>query len=90
MVLLKICVVESGVFSNKRAKYIRYRLYAIAAKVIKTGRKVIIKCQAQYYQLLTKVLNDIKAFKHPNQPTIKTKKMHPIQTLPSAKHRHFL
>ncbi|VVM21926.1 hypothetical protein BSPWISOXPB_8325 [uncultured Gammaproteobacteria bacterium] len=22
-----------------------------------------IKCQAQYYQLLTKVLNDIKAFK---------------------------
>jgi hypothetical protein len=34
-------------FANKRAKYIRYRLYAIAAKVIKTGRKVIIKCQAQ-------------------------------------------
>jgi hypothetical protein len=27
-------------FANKRAKYIRYRLYAIAAKVIKTGRKV--------------------------------------------------
>jgi hypothetical protein len=25
--------------------------------------KVSIKCQAQYYQLLTKVLNDIKAFK---------------------------
>jgi hypothetical protein len=50
-------------FANKRAKYIRHRLYAIAAKVIKTGRKVIIKCQAQYYQLLTKVLNDIKAFK---------------------------
>jgi hypothetical protein len=44
-------------------KYIRHRLYAIATKVIKTGRKVIIKCQAQYYQLLTKVLNDIKAFK---------------------------
>jgi hypothetical protein len=41
-------------FANKRAKYIRHRLYAIAAKVIKTGRKVIIKCQAQYYQLLTK------------------------------------
>jgi hypothetical protein len=30
-------------FANKRAKYIRYRLYAIAAKVIKTGRKVIIR-----------------------------------------------
>jgi hypothetical protein len=33
-------------FANKRAKYIRYRLYAIAAKVIKTDRKVInIKIQ---------------------------------------------
>jgi hypothetical protein len=30
-------------FANKRAKYIRHRLYAIAAKVIKTGRKVIIR-----------------------------------------------
>jgi hypothetical protein len=30
-------------FANKRAKYIRHRLYAIAAKAIKTGRKVIIK-----------------------------------------------
>ena len=50
-------------FANKRAKYMRHRLYAIAAKAIKTGRKVIIKCQAQYYQLLTKVLNNIKAFK---------------------------
>ncbi|VVH51337.1 IS1380-Spn1, transposase [uncultured Gammaproteobacteria bacterium] len=49
-------------FVNKRAKYLRHRLYAIAAKVIKIGRKVIIKCQAQYYQLLTKVLNNIKAF----------------------------
>ena len=28
-------------FANKRAKYIRHRLYAIAAKAIKTGRKVI-------------------------------------------------
>jgi hypothetical protein len=43
----------------------KHRHFAIAAKVIKTGRKVIIKCQAQYYQLLTKVLNDIKAFKPP-------------------------
>jgi hypothetical protein len=47
-------------FANKRAKYIRHRLYAIAAKVIKTGRKVIIKCQAQYYQLLTKAKVSVK------------------------------
>jgi hypothetical protein len=50
-------------FANKRAKYVRNRLYAIAAKVIQHGRQVIVKCQAQYYDLLTQVLNNIKAFK---------------------------
>ena len=50
-------------FVNKRAKYVRNRLYAIAAKVIQHGRQVIVKCQAQYYDLLAQVLNNIKAFK---------------------------
>jgi hypothetical protein len=50
-------------FANKRAKYVRHRIYAIAAKVIQHGRQVIVKCQAQYYDLLTQVLNNIKAFK---------------------------
>ena len=38
-------------FANKRAKYVRNRLYAIAAKVLQHGRQVIVKCQAQYYDL---------------------------------------
>jgi hypothetical protein len=50
-------------FANKRAKYVRHRIYAIAAKVIQHGRQVIVKCQAQYYDLLAQVLNNIKAFK---------------------------
>lgn len=50
-------------FANKRAKYVRHRLYAIAAKVIQHGRQVIVKCQVQYYDLLAQVLNTIKAFK---------------------------
>ncbi|SSC09556.1 IS1380-Spn1, transposase [uncultured Gammaproteobacteria bacterium] len=50
-------------FANKRAKYVRNRFYAIAAKVLQHGRQVIVKCQAQYYDLLTQVLNNIKAFK---------------------------
>jgi hypothetical protein len=50
-------------FANKRAKYVRHRLYAIAAKVIMHARRVIVKCQAQYYALLNQTLNNIKAFK---------------------------
>ncbi|WP_090716682.1 transposase [Bathymodiolus azoricus thioautotrophic gill symbiont] len=50
-------------FANRRAKYVRHRLYAIAAKIVQHGRQVIVKCQAQYYDLLARALNNIKAFK---------------------------
>nr|WP_249360671.1 transposase [Bathymodiolus heckerae thiotrophic gill symbiont] len=50
-------------FANKRAKYVRHRLYSIAAKVIQHAGQVIVKCQAQYYDLLNQVLNSIKAFR---------------------------
>ena len=40
-------------FANKRAKYVRNRL---AAKVLQHGRQVIVKCQAQYYDLLSQPL----------------------------------
>jgi len=50
-------------FANKRAKYVRHRLYSIAAKVVKHGRRVIVKCQSQYYDSLKQALNNIKAFK---------------------------
>ncbi|CAC9587804.1 IS1380-Spn1, transposase [uncultured Gammaproteobacteria bacterium] len=43
-------------FANKRAKYVRNRFYAIAAKVLQHGRQVIVKCQAQYYDLLSQPL----------------------------------
>jgi hypothetical protein len=42
---------------------VRHRLYAIAAKVVQHGRQVIVKCQAQYYNLLNQELNSIKAFR---------------------------
>jgi hypothetical protein len=35
---------------------VRNRLYAIAAKVLQHGRQVIVKCQAQYYDLLSQPL----------------------------------
>ena len=50
-------------FANKRAKYVRHRLYAIAAKVISHGRQVIVKCQSHYYGELTQALKRIKMFK---------------------------
>ncbi|AYQ57375.1 hypothetical protein MS2017_1700 [Bathymodiolus thermophilus thioautotrophic gill symbiont] len=50
-------------FVNKRAKYVRHRLYSIATKVVLHGRQVIIKCQSQYYDLLNQVLSSIKTFK---------------------------
>ncbi len=50
-------------FANKRAKYVRHRLYAIATKVVQHGRQVTVKCRAQYYDLLNQVLNSIKAFR---------------------------
>jgi hypothetical protein len=48
-----------------RAKTIRWRLYAIAAKVIKTGRQVFVKVQAQHQTLLAQVLTNMRQFKPP-------------------------
>jgi hypothetical protein len=48
-----------------RAKTIRWRLYAIAAKVIKTGRQVFVKVQAQHRALLDQVLTIMRQFEPP-------------------------
>lgn len=48
-----------------RAKTIRWRLYAIAAKVIQSGRQVFIKVQAQHLALLNQVLTAIRQFEPP-------------------------
>jgi len=42
--------------ANHRALTIRWRLYAIAAKVVKTGRQIYIKLQAKHQTLLEQVL----------------------------------
>jgi hypothetical protein len=48
-----------------RAKTIRWRLYAIAAKVVKTGRQVFVKVQAEHQALLNQVLTAMRQFEPP-------------------------
>jgi len=48
-----------------RAKTIRWRLYAIAAKVVKTGRQVFVKVQAQHQILLDQILTTLREFEPP-------------------------
>ncbi|MCP4047860.1 MAG: IS1380 family transposase [Gammaproteobacteria bacterium] len=45
-----------------RANTIRWRLYAMAAKVVKTGRQVFVKVQAQHQALLDQVLAAMREF----------------------------
>jgi hypothetical protein len=48
-----------------RAKTIRWRLYAMAAKVTKTERRVFVKVQAQHQALLDQVLTTMQQFEPP-------------------------
>jgi len=50
---------------TSRAKTIRWRLYAMAAKVVKTGRRVFVKVQAQHQALLNLVLSTMRKFEPP-------------------------
>ncbi len=52
--------------AHHRAKTIRWRLYAMAAKVIKTGRQVFVKVQAQHQALLDQVLLAMRQFEPPS------------------------
>ena len=45
--------------SHHRVTTMRMKLYAMAAKVVKTGRKVFVKLQAKNQQLLELVLKHI-------------------------------
>jgi len=51
--------------ANHRALTIRWRLYAIAAKVVKTGRQLFIKCQGKHQTLLEQVLFALRRFDSP-------------------------
>jgi hypothetical protein len=50
---------------SHRITTIRWRLYGIAAKVVKTGRQLLVKLKAQHRALLETVLLALKAFEPP-------------------------
>ena len=51
--------------SHHRAMTIRWRLYAMAAKVVKTGRQLFVKLQLKNQQLLAQVLAALGRFEPP-------------------------
>ena len=51
--------------SRHRAMTIRWRVYAMAAKVVKTGRQVFVKLQSKNQQLLGQVLAALRRFDPP-------------------------
>jgi len=51
--------------SRHRAMTMRWRLYAIAAKVVKTGRQLFVKMQGKHRILLERVLLALKEFESP-------------------------
>jgi len=52
--------------AHHRATTIRWRLYAIAGKVVKTARQLTLKLKDQHHQLLTQVLEALRGFEPPN------------------------
>ena len=51
--------------SRHRCTTIRWRLYAMAAKVVKTGRRLYVKLQAKNQALLAEVLSALRRFEPP-------------------------
>ena len=51
--------------SRHRAMTLRWRLYAIAAKVVKTGRQFFVKLQNKNHLLLEQVLTALRRFEPP-------------------------
>lgn len=51
--------------AHHRAMTLRWRLYAIAAKVVRTGRQLFVKMQAKHRILLERVLMALKEFEPP-------------------------
>lgn len=51
--------------SHHRATTLRWRLYAIAAKVVKTGRQLFVKLKEKHRTLLEQVLTALKELKPP-------------------------
>ena len=51
--------------AQHRAMTLRWRFYAIAAKVVKTGRQLVVNLKEKYQTLLAQVLLALKEFKPP-------------------------
>lgn len=51
--------------SQHRVTTIRWRVYAIAAKIVKTGRQLRLKLNAKHQSLLESVLMALGSFKPP-------------------------
>ncbi len=51
--------------AQHRAMTLRWRLYAIAAKVVKTGRQLLVKLKEKHRTLLEQVLMALKEFEPP-------------------------
>ncbi len=51
--------------AHHRVMTIRWRLYAMAAKVVKTGRQVWVKLQSRNHELLAQVLAALRRFEPP-------------------------
>ena len=54
-----------GELGNHRAMTVRWRLYAMAAKVVKTGRQLLVKLKAEHRGLLERVLIALRQFDPP-------------------------
>ena len=54
-----------GGMERHRVSTIRHRLYAMAAKVVKTSRQVFVKVQSSHQALLNEILPMIRLFKPP-------------------------
>ena len=52
--------------SHHRMKTIRWRVYAMAAKVVKTGRKWFVKLEAKNQAMLEKVMQSLRRFEAPD------------------------
>ena len=52
--------------THHRAITLRWRLYAIAGKVVKTGRRLFVKLKEKHRLLLEQVLCALKEFEAPS------------------------
>ena len=53
------------VLSQYRAITIRWRLYVMAVKVVKTGREIFVMLRRDHHSLLAEILEALRSFEPP-------------------------